>query len=87
MTNPNWMHLARCRSAQALADDTRIVDDFDDLCAIAIEYRYFLTTDFNHYVIDATAANCGQQVFDGTDGDAMLVAEHGTPARIDDVYP
>ena len=83
-----WLdNLARCRSAQALIDGTGIVDDFDDLRIIAIEYRYFLTTDFNHHVIDAAAAYCGQQVFDGTDGDAMFVDEHGTQARIDCEFP
>jgi hypothetical protein len=70
-----------------LTDDTHIVDDFDDRCATVIEYWYFVTTDFNHHIIDAAVTYCAQQVFDGTDGDAMHVTEHGTQARIDDVFP
>ena len=74
LTNLNRAFYPDAVARYSLADNARLLDDFDDGRTTAIEYRYFLGADFNHHIVDAAATYRRQQVLDGADSDTMLVA-------------
>ena len=57
--------------------DTGLLDQRNERRGAAIHRRDLGPIERHHRVIDAHAGECGHQMFDGRDGDAVAVADHG----------
>ena len=77
----NLDELARLRQL-ANAD---LVDRLDEGSGAAVHDRHFAGVDLDVAVVDAQAAQGGQQMLDRADGDAGVVAEHGAQREVLDV--
>ena len=65
--------------------DADLVDGLDEGRRAAVHDRHFAGVDLDVAVVDAEAAQRGQQMLDGADRDAAFVAEHGAQRQVLDV--
>src|SRR5687767_13973132 len=66
-------------------DKADLIDGFDESHRAAVHDRNFGAVDFDDGVVDAEAAQSGEQMLDGGDGSAVAVADDRTKGHAGDV--